>query len=73
MPLWLRKRPFRPGGRKVIRAQKARFEIKAPAGQTEANRTAMAQEIEAETARYRAAIEEIAERHGAEFKLLEDD
>jgi hypothetical protein len=73
MPLWPRKRHARGSGRKVIRAQKARFEIRLPAGQTEANRTAMEQELDAEAARYRAAIEQIAQRHGAAFRLLEDD
>jgi hypothetical protein len=73
MPLWPRKRRDRPGRRNIIRAQKARFEIKVPAGQTEANRAAMEQELDAEAARYRAAVEEIAQRHGATFKLLEHD
>jgi hypothetical protein len=73
MPLRPRNRPVRPSGRKILRAQKARFGIKVRAGQTEANRTAMEQEIDAATARYRAAIEEIAERHGAALELLEDD
>jgi hypothetical protein len=73
MPLRPRNRPVRPSGRKILRAQKARFEIKVRAGQTGVNRTAMEQEIDAATARYRAAIEAIAERHGAAFGLLEDD
>ncbi|HKC77314.1 MAG TPA: hypothetical protein VKB70_02895 [Gaiellaceae bacterium] len=61
------------GERRIVRAQKARFEIKVPAGQTAANRTALEQALEAESARHRAAVEEIARRHGAEFRLLEDD
>jgi hypothetical protein len=73
MPLWPRKRRVGTGDRRIVRAQKARFEITMPAGQTAANRTALEQELNAAAARHRAAVEEIARRHGAEFRLLEDD
>jgi phenylpyruvate tautomerase PptA (4-oxalocrotonate tautomerase family) len=82
MPIWLRVLLARLAGQKVERHT---LEVKvAPTpGQTSEDRTAMAHEIEAEVARQlsegnnpettKAAIEEIARRHGGEIKGFKDN
>jgi hypothetical protein len=82
MPTWLRVLLARLAGQKVER-HTLEVEVAPAPGQTSEDRTAMAHEIEAEVARQlsegntpettKAAIEEIARRHGGEIKGFKDD
>jgi uncharacterized protein YecE (DUF72 family) len=71
MPFWPRKRSVRHREGKVT-TRKVRYAVKVPRGVTQ-DRTALANEIEAEMSRNRAAIEEIARRHGGTVELLDED